>query len=352
MKIILSGGGTGGSVTPLISIYQAIKKIDPNVEFLWICPKNDPVAELPATLGIKIINIFSGKLRRYFSIWNFIDPLFIFIGYCQSKSIIKKFKPDWIISAGSFVSVPLVWANAGKAKVLIHQQDVIPGLANKLMAKKADLITVALEGSLKDFDSKKTKLVGNPIRQEIFSADLLAAKKIFDLEENTKTILVIGGSTGAAKLNELIIAAAPELVKFCQIIHITGGKVKNDFENRRYKPYDFLTHQLKDALAAADLVITRAGMGVLTEISGLKKPALIIPMPKSHQEANAYEFYKNNAAAMASELDLVPEKLVAKIRTLLKDESALENFKRNLPKVLKTDAAEKIAGLLFEKYQP
>lgn len=352
MKILLSGGGTGGSVTPLISIYQAIKKIDPQAQFLWVCPKNDPVAELLASPDLKIINIHSGKLRRYFSFRNFIDPFFIFLGYLESKSILKKFNPDWIISAGSFVSVPLVYANAGKAKVLIHQQDVIAGLANKLMAKKADIITVAMEKSLNDFDLEKTRLVGNPVRADIFSADLVASKKLFDLEDGIKTILVVGGGTGAANLNKLILSAAPELVKFCQIIHVTGGKANQEFQDSRYKQFDFLTHQLKDALASADLVITRAGMGFLTELAALKKPALIIPMPKSHQEANALEFYKNNAAALANESELTPEKLVLKIKAMLKDESLLENYKRNIPKVLKTDAAERIAKLIYEKYQP
>lgn len=352
MKIILSGGGTGGSVTPLISIYQAVKKIDSQVQFLWVCPKNDPVSELLATSDIKIINIFSGKFRRYFSLKNIIDPFFIFLGYLQSRSIIKKFKPDWIISAGGFVSVPLIYANGGRAKVLIHQQDVIAGLANKLMAKKADIITVAMEGSLKDFDSLKTKLVGNPVRSEIFTSDLQAARDYFNLEDGIKTILVAGGGTGAANLNKLILASVPKLVEFCQIIHLTGGKINGDYKNNRYKQFDFLTDKLKDALVVADMVITRAGMGFLTEISALKKPSLIIPMPNSHQEANAREFYRNNAAAMASETELTPEKLTQRVRVLLKDEALLENFSRNISKVLKTDAAEKIAKLIFDKYQP
>jgi UDP-N-acetylglucosamine--N-acetylmuramyl-(pentapeptide) pyrophosphoryl-undecaprenol N-acetylglucosamine transferase len=352
MKIILSGGGTGGSVTPLISIYQAIKKIDSEAEFIWVSPYNDPVKELIARLDIKVINIFSGKLRRYFSWRNFIDPIFIFLGFIQSRSIIKKFQPDWLISAGSFVSVPLVKSAGKRTKVLIHQQDVIPGLANKLMAQKATVITVALQRSVKDFDTNKTRLVGNPVRPEIFAANRQAAIKLFDLNESFKTVLFVGGGTGAANLNKIIFESVPELIKFCQIIHLTGGKIKETYNHPNYKQFDFLTDQLKDALAVADLVISRAGMGFLTELAALKKPTLIVPMPNSHQEANAQEFYKNNAAAVISQKGLTSEKLILSIKSLLRDQVQLENYSRNMAKVLKTDAAEVIAKIIYERYQP
>lgn len=350
MKIIFAGGGTGGSVTPLISIYQAVAKRDPQATFLWLSPKKDPVKNLVLNYKLEVKEIFSGKLRRYFSWQNFTDIFAILFGLIQSIFIILKFKPDFIISAGGFVAVPVVWAaKILRVKVIIHQQDVVAGLANKLMASSAWKITVAFEKSIKDFPGKKPIFFGNPVREEIFSGNKDLAIKEFNLESNLPIVLIIGGGTGAFGLNDLAIKALPILINFCQIIHITGGRTKQEFKNPRYHDFVFLTDQLKNVLVAADLVVTRAGMGFLTELAALRKPVLIIPMPDSHQEKNAEEFFKNNAAQVLNEKTLTPEIFSQAIHDLLKDNVLLDNFRRNIQKVLPTDAAQKMVDIIYHK---
>jgi UDP-N-acetylglucosamine--N-acetylmuramyl-(pentapeptide) pyrophosphoryl-undecaprenol N-acetylglucosamine transferase len=350
MKIIFSGGGTGGSVTPLIAIYQEIKKNQPGAEFLWLSPKHDPIKNLILSYGLEVKEISAGKLRRYFSFENLTDLFRIKLGFCQSLLIVGKFRPDYVVSAGGFVSVPVAWAAwlLGK-KVLVHQQDIIPGLANKLMAPFAKKITVAFDKSLDDFNRQKTVLTGNPVRAEIFLGSRESAIKYFNLDPQVKTLLIIGGGTGALTLNRLVFDSLPALVGICQVIHLTGGKFDRDFSHPRYHRFDFLNEPLKDALAAADLVVSRAGLGVLTELAALKKPVLIIPMPDSHQEYNAQEFFRNNAAALLSEKGLTAEGLVQAIKILLNDQPQLDNYRRNIGQVLGTKGAENIAAIIYDR---
>jgi UDP-N-acetylglucosamine--N-acetylmuramyl-(pentapeptide) pyrophosphoryl-undecaprenol N-acetylglucosamine transferase len=348
MRIILSGGGTGGSVTPLISIFEEIKRQQQDADFLWVAATSDPLESLIASYKIPIKKIFAGKLRRYFSLKNFFDPFFILFGFFQSLSIIIRYKPQVIISAGGFVSVPLVWAGWLLRKpCLIHQQDVIPGLANELMAPFANIITVTLEKSLSDFPKKKTTLVGNPFRPDILTGNKQEAIDFFKLEPNLPVLLAVGGGTGALSINDMVLKNLNELVKFCQIIHITGGKVSQIAEHSRYHSFDFLTGQLKNAYAISDLVVSRAGMSTLTELSILKKPTVIIPIPKSHQEANAIEFSKNNAAVLLSETDLTLQKFYRVIYNLISDKPALDNLSRNIGKLMPQDAASKIVEMIL-----
>jgi len=348
MKIIISGGGTIGSVSPLIAIFEEIKRIKPDAEFLWLATKNGPEIELIKSYNIPIKEIYSGKLRRYFSFQNFIDPFRIFLGFIQSFFIIKKFKPQVILSAGGFVAVPVVWAGWFlRRPCLIHQQDIRPGLANKLMANFASIITVTFEKSLKDFNPKKTKLVGNPVRKDILNGSRQEATKIFNLDQNLPTVLVIGGGTGALNLNNLVINSLQGLVSFCQVIHITGGRGKTEAKHSRYHSFEFLTDKLKHAYAAADLVVSRAGLSSLTELAALGKPSIIIPIPNSHQEENVIEFFKNQAIALLKEKNLNPDNFPQAIKEVLSDKVELENLSRNIKKVMPNNAVEKIIEMIL-----
>ncbi|TSC96323.1 MAG: UDP-N-acetylglucosamine--N-acetylmuramyl-(pentapeptide) pyrophosphoryl-undecaprenol N-acetylglucosamine transferase [Parcubacteria group bacterium Athens1014_10] len=348
LKIMLTGGGTIGSVSPLLAISQKIKEKNSEVKFLFLGTYKGRVEkELVKNYKIPFQPIFSGKLRRYLSFKNFIDLIFIFLGFVQSFFIILKFRPNVIVSAGSFVSVPVIWAGwILKIPSLIHQQDAVPGLANKLMAPFATKITVVFEKSLKDFPKDKTILTGNPTREDIFAGDKKRAREIFKLEKDLPVILFIGGGTGALALNKLIIEALLELTKFCQIIHLTG-KNKNllvDLKNfgGNYHAYDFLTKEMPDAYAAADLVVCRAGMGTLTEISLMGQPAIIIPIPNSHQEKNAEIFSQKNAAILLNQRELTPEILIQEIKNLLNNQEKLKILSENINKVMKSGAMEKI----------
>jgi len=353
VKIILSGGSTGGSVTPLLSVATELKKREKNIDFLFIgTRKGLPERFLVKTAGLKYQGIYSGKLRRYFSWQNFLDPFKILIGFFQSFFILLKYRPDVIFAAGGFVSVPLIWAGFFLGiPSIIHQQDIEPSLSNKLTSCFAKKITVSFEKSLNDFPKTKTILTGSPVRKEILLGGLLGRKekaiKRFNLEFNLPTILVIGGGTGSEKINQLIFSIIPQLVEFCQVIHLTGGKTKGQqITHRRYHQYEFLTEEMADAYAIADLVISRAGMGVLTELAALAKPAIIIPMPESHQEANALYFAKNKAIILLNQTELTPEIFFPKIKKVLNSQELLFNLSQNISSLAQKKAGEKIAEII------
>jgi UDP-N-acetylglucosamine--N-acetylmuramyl-(pentapeptide) pyrophosphoryl-undecaprenol N-acetylglucosamine transferase len=348
LKIILTGGGTMGSVTPLLAVAEELKKQSLNAEFLWLGTKNGPERKMVEKYGLVFKAIPSGKLRRYFSGWNFLDPFLIAAGFFKSLWIIFKFKPQVILSAGGFVGVPAIWAGwLLRVPGLIHQQDVKLGLANKLTAPFAKIITVTFPESLKYFP--KAVVTANPVRKEIFEGNRERAFLNFKLEKDLPVLLVLGGGTGALPLNKIMIKAAPKILEFCQIIHITGGR-SNELlkieiqnlgkENPRYHVFDFLIEEMKDAYAAADLVISRAGMGTLTELAALGKPTILVPIPKSHQEDNTYYFKRNNAVFLLEQKNLTQEILVETVRELINNKVELENLSRNIKSVMKPGAAE------------
>ncbi len=352
MKIVFAGGGTFGSVIPLLALAEKIKEetSKDSCEFLWLGTRTGPEKFLIKNYQIKFQPIFSGKFRRYFSFKNILDIFKIFIGFFQSFFILQKFKPDVIVSAGGFVSFPVVIAGwCLRIPALIHQQDIVPSLTNKLLSPFAQKITVVFEKSLKDFPRKKTILIGNPVRQEIFQGKKERAISEFQLEKNLPVILIIGGGTGALRINQLVVQALPKLVKFCQIIHLTGGKLKKEGLTKfsRYHSYDFLTDRMKDALAAADLVISRAGLSTLTELSFLGKPTILIPIPNSHQEKNAQYFQERGAAVVLPEKNLTPDKFVEEIRKILFDQSKLNELSERIKTMIKSGAEDRMIKIIF-----
>jgi len=353
IRIILAGGGTGGSVVPLLAVADEIKIIESETEFLFIgTRKGVPEKELVKNKNIPYKAIFSGKFRRYISLKNIIDPFLILIGFFQSFFIISKFKPKAIFSAGGFISVPLAWAAWILRKpIFIHQQDIVPGLANKLIAPLAKKITITFEKSFKSFNKRKTILTGNPVRKEIFQGNKEKAIKQFNLDNNSPVLLIIGGGTGAKKINEMIAQIVPELVKFCQIIHLTGkGKKINDkklnFEN--YQQYEFLSQGMSDLYQAADLIISRAGLGVLTELSILKKPMICIPIPDTHQEFNAQYFADKNALFLLNQKNLRPGKLLEKIKKIINSKKQLKDLSNNIGQLAHPQAGQRIAKIILE----
>lgn len=347
-KIVLTGGGTGGSVTPLLALAD---KFDKN-NLLWIGTENGLEKNIIEGEGIRFISIKSGKLRRYFDWKNFSDLFLIIIGFFQSLAVLLRLKPRLVLTAGSFVSVPVVWAAwILRIPVLIHQQDARPGLANKLMAPFAKIITVTFEKSIKDY-GKKAVWTGNPVRR---SLEVPRNKKQetnhFDLNNNIPTILILGGGTGSVAINKLVEESLDELMKFCQVIHVAGrGKMPSHGGDKNYKNFEFLsTEQLAEAYAISDIVISRAGMGALTELSYLGKPAIIIPMPDSHQEDNAKIFEENEAAIILDQKDLKSDTFLQEIRDFLNNKEMKERLSGNIRKVIKNGADETILMLIKDK---
>jgi len=303
--------------------------------------------------NIRFKPILAGKLRRYFSMQNFLDLIKIKLAFWQSFFIIIKEKPSLIMSAGGFVSVPVSWAAwILRVPVIIHQQDVRPGLANKLMAPFARIITTTFEKSLKDY-GKKAVWIGNPVRSIISEHKITKREAIQKLGMHTDKpiVLVMGGGTGAEGINDLVIKSLSELTKFCQVIHITG-QGKSEIGNRKsevkdYKVFEFLdmTGMLK-VFTSAEVVVSRCGMSTLTELSFLGKPTILIPMPDSHQENNAQAFKEGNATLVLDQKKLTPEKFADSIKRVIRDEELKVEFSTNISKMIKTGASEKIIGII------
>ncbi|MFH1366725.1 MAG: undecaprenyldiphospho-muramoylpentapeptide beta-N-acetylglucosaminyltransferase [Patescibacteria group bacterium] len=354
LKIVLTGGGTAGSVMPLLAIYEGFKNRNIPAEFLFVGTEKGMEKELVKTYDINFKSISAGKLRRYLSLKNITDALKVAEGFFAARNILKQFKPQAVVSAGGFVAVPVIWAAYSlKIPCLIHQQDFEKGLANKLTQKPATKITVTFEKSLLEFPRKKVVLIGNPVRPEILRGIKEKAIKIFSLKKNLPTLLILGGGTGALKINQEINKILIDLVGFCQIIHLTGqGKGVTDFEHENYHPYELLTDKMKEALAVADLVISRAGLSTLTELAALAKPAIIIPIFKSHQEKNAAYFEKEHAVLVIRENILHHELLLTTIKGLLSNPNKLNELGQNIKKLDRPEALDKIIEIILEIKKP
>ncbi len=361
--IVFSGGGTGGSVAPLLAIAEELHRggAAASLRFAFVGTKDGVEREMVASFNkevgaMEFIPLISGKWRRYFSIHNILDIFKVSAAYFQSFRILKNIHPDIVISAGAFVSVPLVWAAAAKKiPILIHQQDLRPGLANRLMAPWARAITVVFEKSLIDY-GPRTILAGNPIRRLSGIQDeslIQELKTEYSLDNSIPLILVIGGGTGATGINRLIFQAAPELARDYQIIHLVGrGKMPEDDSLSNIKNYhilEFLDNRVMSTLMSmSDMVVSRAGLGALTEMSYWRKPAILIPMPQSHQEDNAAYFVKAKAALRLDQAGLSPEGLIKEINNVLGNPALKRELGNNIGKIMKRDAADTISGIIWE----
>jgi UDP-N-acetylglucosamine--N-acetylmuramyl-(pentapeptide) pyrophosphoryl-undecaprenol N-acetylglucosamine transferase len=329
MKIILSGGGTIGSVAPLLALLEEL----PHEEFIFIGTKKGPERELLAKYNIKYLAIASGKLRRYLSFLNLIDLVRIKIAFFQSIFLLIKERPDIIVSVGSFASVPLVLAGwLLRIPSIIHSQDIKTGLAIKLMNPFAKRKTKAFADT--DFQGQ---WIGNPVR------DMFVRTNKINLSDDKPVILIIGGSTGALGLNKLV---NKELCDFCQVIHLTGKRRVASFEHKDYHDFSFLKEELFEAYQKADLVVTRAGLSTLSELAFLGKPCLIIPMPDSHQEVNAQYFADHKAGLLVKQHDLSPEKFNKIIKLLLENKKIINSFSENIKKINKPHAAQELAKII------
>lgn len=355
MKIILSGGGTLGPVAPLIAIYETYKKHHPFCEFVWVGTRQGVEKELLKKAEMKYIALPAAKFRRYFSLWNILDIFRLAIAFFVARTLLKKEKPNLCISAGGFVSVPLHWAAASlNIPTWIHQQDVRPGLANKMMAWTADKITVATADGLAAMKKrKKITLFGNPSRY-MAAADRDEAKKHFLIPPEAPTIFVTGGGTGAARLNDLIVDALPYLPKNWRIIHLIGSERAAAKEEAlalvdpNYRFYKFFTDEMPLAYAAADLVVCRGGFGSLTELAALRKTAVIAPIWGSHQVDNVKPLVRAEAVAMINETKTDGKELACLLVDLMNNPAKRKQMGENLHHALPVASEEKIVEMIEE----
>lgn len=356
MKILLTGGGTGGHVFPILAVINEIKRLSREpVNFLWVGSKEGPEKDIAKKLNISYKSICTGKFRRYFSWQNLIDLFKIPVGKIQAFFIIKSFRPDVIFSKGGYVSIPAVLAGWFlRIPILIHESDTFPGLANRFLSRFVKKIAVSFKETEKYFPVKKCVLTGNPIRPEILEGSKERGFRYFGLVYDRPVILVTGGSQGSRKINQVIIEALNKLLKKYQIIHLCGERqissIKSQISNidfKYYKLYPFLpTEQMADALTVADLVVSRAGANILAELAVLGKPSILIPLPtaaSNHQEKNARLFEKNKAAWVIKEKDLTADVLFKEVNWLMTHKERLDKMSGNVLKLAKPEAAKRIA---------
>ena len=352
MKVIFSGGGTLGPVTPLLAIYEVVKKAHPETKFLWVGTKSGPEKQLIEQQGISFQTLASGKFRRYLSIWNLVDIFRIGIGFFQSFKLLWIEKPDICISAGGFISVPLhIMAWIFGIPTWIHQQDVDVGLANRLMAPYAKKITTALEMNVKHFSKRKTEWLGNPVREDVLRGDKEEARIKFNLKSDLPILFATGGGTGSLQVNQLIVEASNQLEHIVQIVHLTGRDRPQELSTRaalqfeNYHVFKFFTTEMKHAYAVADVVVSRGGFGTLSELAALGKPAILIPKG-GHQEENVQFLADAGAAIVVSESSSNGLHLAGIIKELLQDEVRMRAMGKRLGEVLPRADNERVLEIL------
>lgn len=338
-RILLTGGGTLGSVTPLLAIVPELQR--KGFEVLFVGTPKGPERVVVEQQGIEFIPLSAPRLRRFFSISNLWAPFHLLWAMVRAAKIVAGTQPKVIVSAGSFVSVPLVWVGyAIGVKVYIHQQDVQPGLANRLMKRCAHMITVSFEDSLKDFPkSERITWIGNPVR------DLVPTTHTFQLDKSVPTVLIFGGGTGAQAINTVV---SVELCDFANVIHITGtGKTAKAIDHPRYHRYELLLEEMKEALHASSVVVGRAGLSTISELAALGKSSIIIPIPRTHQEKNAELLERRQAAVVLKQAGLSPQQFTQAIRSLLQDTQKQAQLRTNISALCVPDARRKMIEVIL-----
>ena len=306
--IILTGGGTAGHVTPNIALIPALQ--EKGYKISYIGSYNGIEKQLIEELGIPYYGIASGKLRRYFDLKNFSDPFRVIKGYFQAKSLMKKLKPDVVFSKGGFVTVPVVIA-AGKRHIpaIIHESDMTPGLANKLCLPSAAKVCCNFPETVNNLPKDKAVLTGTPIRQELLHGNKEHARAYCGFTSDKPVLLVIGGSLGAASVNENVRKILPELLK--------------EFQLTGYVQYEYVQEQLPDMFALADIVISRAGANAICELAALSKPNLLIPLSakasRGDQILNARSFERQGYSMVLEEEEITEASLLEAIRKLYQE---------------------------------
>jgi len=292
--------------------------------------------------GIHYRQIFSGKLRRYFSWQNFIDPIFVVIGFFQSLGILIRFRPHVIFSKGGYVSLPVVMAAfLLRRKVILHESDSRMGIANKIASKLASTVCVAFPNLLKR--GRKYRMTGNPIRPEIATGSANTGYKITGFTKDLPVLLVWGGSQGAAEVNELIEDDFEKFTKAFQVVHITGKGKSIGKKSSNYVHFSYLDEELKHIYAITNLVIGRAGANSLYELAYLQKPNIIIPLGNTDQLNNAHYFEEKGASIVYKKGD----KLFDLAHNLWQNNALQEEMKKSLNEISGRGGSDEIVKIIL-----
>ncbi|MBR0171835.1 MAG: undecaprenyldiphospho-muramoylpentapeptide beta-N-acetylglucosaminyltransferase [Lachnospiraceae bacterium] len=324
LKIVLTGGGTAGHVTPNIALIPHLKERGYDIAYIGT---NDGIEKkLLSDFDLRYYGISAGKLRRYFDPKDFSDPFRVIKGYGQARRILKQEKPDVIFSKGGFVSVPVIHAASTlKIPCILHESDLTPGLANKLCIPFAKKICCNFPETLQYLPKDKTVLTGTPIREELRQGDAAAGRSFCGFTDAKPVIMVFGGSLGAGSINEAMRGAMDTLLKDFNIIHICGDEKMDNLKLSvpGYRQFEYVKAELKDLFALADIVVSRAGANSICELLALKKPNILIPLSvktsRGDQILNARSFEKQGFSVVIEDEDLDEDVLIDHIRSLYRD---------------------------------
>lgn len=363
MRVLISGGGTGGHVYPALAVAQQLQqKFDADV--LYLGSDDGLETQLVPAAGLRLKTIQAGKLQRFVS-WRTVKGMArVPVGMVQAISIVRAFRPDVAFTSGGYVAVPAgLAARLNRTPLLMHQQDVPPNLSNKLLAPLATRISVAFADSLPYFPAQKTVQLGNPIRQAILDVRSISSQQArtnLGLAPDVPLVLVTGGSQGARHLNSTVCRALPELLKYCQVLHISGSNLFNETRDlatqrladvesetrQRYRLEPYMDKEMPLALQAADLVLCRSGASVLSELAVLGKPSVLVPLPpaigSSPQEANAAMFQREQASEVILNDLLKPELMIERIIYILSTPACLKALSNAAGKLAKPNATQEI----------
>lgn len=349
-RFLFAGGGTGGHLYPAIAVANEIKKIKPESEIIFVGTKSRIEGKVVPKLGYGFKSIWIKGFARKFNFENFLFPLKLFVSLIQSVVISFRFKPKVAIGSGGYVAGPAIWgASVLGAKIILMESNSYPGITTRLLERYADELHVAFEDSKKYLRKpEKVKVTGNPVRTELGSTKKEKAKKYFGLDEEKKTILVLGGSLGAASINEAIADCIEELEKkSLQIIWQTGKNYYHNYKNINFssvKILDFI-EDMDKAYSACDVLVARAGATTIAELTVLGIASILIPSPhvaENHQYYNAKSLADNDAAVLIQDSD-VKKVLQNKIIEIAGDEEKLKSLSENAKKLSKPEAANTIA---------
>ena len=349
-RIVLTGGGTAGHVTPNIALLPRLKEL--NYDIHYIGSYEGIEKQLIEEMGIPYYGISSGKLRRYFDVKNFTDPFRVLKGFGEARRLLKDLKPDVLFSKGGFVTVPVVLAAKRLGiPAIIHESDLTPGLANKICIPGAAKVCCNFPETMAHLPKEKAVLTGSPIRQELLTGNKLAALDMCGFTANKPVILVMGGSLGSVAVNDAVRGALPELLENFQIIHLCGkGKTDESLKGTQgYVQFEYIQDELKDLFALADMCVSRAGANAICELLALQKPNILIPLSakasRGDQILNARSFEAQGFSIVLEEEEVTNVTLLKAVNNLM------ENKEQYISAMLSSDQRDPIAtitGLIEE----
>lgn len=349
-RIVLTGGGTAGHVTPNIALIPSLKQ--EGYEIFYMGSYDGIEKKLIGDFDIPYYGIATGKFRRYLDVKNLTDPFRVLKGYSEAKKYLKELAPDVVFSKGGFVSVPVVRAAASlHIPCIIHESDMTPGLANKLCIPVATKVCCNFPETYALLPEKKAVLTGTPIRDELSKGNKLAGLNMCGFSANKPVIMVIGGSLGAANVNKAVRDALPFLLEDFQVVHLCGkDKMDNLLLNTPgYQQFEYIKKELNDLFAMADIVISRAGANAICELLALRKPNLLIPLPSSSsrgdQLLNAKSFEDQGFSIVINEDDLTTDLLVDKVHELY---SNRQSYQETMNQSGQMDSVQTIMKLINE----